>query len=67
MTGVQTCALPIWIKKGETFTEVNLITKRPGNGINPMRWDELIGKKSKKDYCQDDLINTDELEKLDEK
>lgn len=55
------------IKKGETFTEVNLITKRPGNGINPMRWDELIGKKSKKDYCQDDLINTDELEKLDEK
>lgn len=51
----------ISIKKGETFTEGNLITKRSGNGINPMRWDELIGKKSKRDYSRDSLIYADEL------
>lgn len=49
------------IKKGEIFTEMNLTTKRPGNGINPMRWNDLIGKKSMKEYNQDDLIYVDEL------
>lgn len=50
------------IKKGERFTELNLTTKRPGSGISPMRWDEIIGRKSKKEYSQDDLIYADELE-----
>jgi N,N'-diacetyllegionaminate synthase len=44
------------IKKGEVFTEQNLTTKRPGNGISPMRWEEFIGKVSEKDYLPDDLI-----------
>ena len=44
------------IKKGEFYTEENLTTKRPGIGICPMRWDEIIGKVSKKDYKSDDLI-----------
>ena len=44
------------IKKGETFTENNLTIKRPGNGINPMRWDEIIGKISIRSYSKDDLI-----------
>ena len=35
------------IKKGEVFTEDNLTVKRPGNGINPMEWNNIIGRKLK--------------------
>lgn len=45
-----------YIRKGETFTEENLTAKRPGNGINPMRWDEIIGRKADRDYKQDEMI-----------
>ena len=38
------------IKKGEKFSKKNLTCKRPGNGISPMFWEKLIGKKSKKNY-----------------
>lgn len=44
------------IKKGEVFTEINITTKRPGNGINPMLWNEVIGKLAKKDFSEDELI-----------
>lgn len=44
------------IKKGEILTENNLEVKRPGTGINPMRWDEVIGLEALKDYSKDDLI-----------
>jgi N,N'-diacetyllegionaminate synthase len=44
------------IKKGEIFSEKNLTVKRPGNGISPMKWDEIIGTKAKKNYEEDDLI-----------
>lgn len=44
------------IKKGEIFSEENLTTKRPGLGISPMKWDEIIGKTAQKDYKIDDLI-----------
>jgi len=44
------------IKKGESFTEENLAIKRPGNGISPMRWDEVIGTVAQKDYDTDELI-----------
>lgn len=44
------------IKKGEIFSEQNICVKRPGDGINPMRWDEVIGQISQKDYKQDELI-----------
>jgi len=44
------------ISKGEVFTEENLTIKRPGTGISPMRWDEIVGKTSTKDYHEDDLI-----------
>jgi len=44
------------IKAGETFTEENLTVKRPGNGINPMRWDEVIGQVAKRDFGEDELI-----------
>ncbi|MBU4491738.1 MAG: N-acetylneuraminate synthase [Euryarchaeota archaeon] len=45
------------IKKGETFTEMNITIKRPGTGITPMRWDEMIGRKAGRDYKRDEIIN----------
>lgn len=44
------------IKKGEVFSEENLTTKRPGNGINPMKWYEVIGKKAIHDFEEDEMI-----------
>ncbi len=44
------------IKAGEVFTEQNLTVKRPGNGISPMRWEEVIGLKAKRDFREDELI-----------
>ena len=44
------------IKKGELFTEENLTVKRPGGGISPMKWDELIGTTASRDYLPDELI-----------
>ncbi len=44
------------IKAGEVFTEENMTTKRPGNGINPMRWNEIIGMTAKRDFQEDELI-----------
>jgi N,N'-diacetyllegionaminate synthase len=46
----------IAISKGEVFSEENITTKRPGNGISPMLWDELIGNVAEKDFDEDDLI-----------
>lgn len=45
------------IKKGDVFTEFNITTKRPGNGISPQKWDKLIGRKSLKNYLEGMLIN----------
>jgi N,N'-diacetyllegionaminate synthase len=44
------------IKEGELFTEENITTMRPGTGLSPMKWDEVIGQKSTKDYKKGDLI-----------
>lgn len=44
------------IKKGEIFTEENLATKRPGNGISPMRYNEIVGKCAIRDFMEDELI-----------
>jgi len=44
------------IKKGEKFTKENLTIKRPGNGISPMRWNEVIGKTAQRDYKEDEII-----------
>lgn len=45
-----------FIKTGELLTEENLTTKRPGTGISPMRWNEVIGTKAIHDFEEDDLI-----------
>ena len=45
------------IQAGEIFSEENLTTKRPGNGISPMKWYEVIGKESPRDFEEDELIS----------
>ena len=44
------------IKKGETFTPENLTVKRPGDGISPMRWYDVLGKTAKRDFAEDEKI-----------
>lgn len=44
------------IIKGEKFTENNLTTKRPGTGISPMAWNDIIGQKAKRNFDADELI-----------
>lgn len=44
------------IKKGDVFTEHNLTTKRPGSGISPMKWHEVLGTKAIRDFGEDELI-----------
>lgn len=44
------------IKAGEKFTSENLTAKRPGSGISPMRWYEVLGKTAKRDFAPDELV-----------
>jgi N,N'-diacetyllegionaminate synthase len=44
------------IIKGDILTEENVTVKRPGNGISPMKWDEIIGKRAIRDFKEDELI-----------
>jgi N,N'-diacetyllegionaminate synthase len=44
------------IFKGDKFTVDNITVKRPGSGISPMRWDEIVGQTAQKNYASDDLI-----------
>ena len=44
------------INVGEMLTEENLTVKRPGTGISPMRWDEVIGRKANRNFNEDELI-----------
>ena len=44
------------IKAGDRFTADNLTTKRPGSGISPMKWNDVIGQTAKRDFSEDELI-----------
>jgi N,N'-diacetyllegionaminate synthase len=44
------------IKAGDLLTVENITSKRPGNGISPMRWDEVIGRLAPRDFEPDELI-----------
>lgn len=45
------------IRAGEIFSAANLTAKRPGTGVSPMRWDEVIGRKAGRDFAADELID----------
>lgn len=47
-------AVPIY--KGDVFSNANITSKRPGDGLSPMMWDQVIGKVASKDFEVDDLI-----------
>lgn len=49
---VASCA----IRAGEVFSEANITAKRPGIGLSPMRWDEVLGRKSTRDFMPDEMI-----------
>ena len=44
------------IAKGEILTEDNLTVKRPGHGISPMKWFEVLGTSAERDFYEDELI-----------
>lgn len=44
------------IKKGEPFTERNLCVKRPGTGISPMLWEQVLNQVARRDYQEDEII-----------
>ena len=44
------------IQAGDVFSETNITTKRPGTGISPMRWDEIMGRPASRDFAADELI-----------
>ena len=44
------------INKGDIFTEENITCKRPGNGISPMEWYNILGKTAEKEFDIDELI-----------
>lgn len=48
------------IRKGDIFSADNIGTKRPGTGISPMEWDNVVGQKAKRDFKKDDFISLNE-------
>jgi N,N'-diacetyllegionaminate synthase len=44
------------INRGDVFTEINLTTKRPGNGLSPISWDFVLGRRAIRDFAVDELI-----------
>jgi len=44
------------IRAGEAYSAENLATKRPGTGLSPMAWDEIVGRTAPRDYDTDEMI-----------
>jgi N,N'-diacetyllegionaminate synthase len=49
------------VKAGEVFTPENLIVKRPGIGLKPKHWDEIIGRKDSKDLSSEELLKWSDI------
>jgi len=50
------------IREGEIFSSENLTCKRPGNGINPMRWYDVVGRYAERDFDMDEMITISDIE-----
>ncbi|MCB0420791.1 MAG: N-acetylneuraminate synthase [Bdellovibrionales bacterium] len=44
------------ISEGEVFSEGNLTTLRPGDGLSPMLWEEVIGREARRNFSEGELI-----------
>lgn len=55
------------IEKGELFSEENLIVKRPGHGISPLFWDEIVGTRAAESIQDDELLSWRQIEKRKDK
>ena len=51
------------LENGHTLTDEDLIAKRPGTGISPMNWNEVVGKKIARDLPEDHILTWDDLAK----
>ncbi len=49
------------IRRGDLFTAENLTTKRPGTGLSPMKWYEVLGRKASRDFAEDEILNEGDL------
>jgi N,N'-diacetyllegionaminate synthase len=49
------------IRRGDVFSQKNLAIKRPGFGLNPKKWNQLLGKRSKENYRNDEMIKANEI------
>lgn len=54
--GAQSIVAACTVKKGDILTDGNLAVKRPGTGISPMRWNEVVGTRASKDFEPDEMI-----------
>ena len=45
------------VKKGDLFSTENLGVKRPGSGVSPMRWHEVLGQPAHRDFQPDELVD----------
>lgn len=50
------------IKSGDLFTYDNITCKRPGNGISPMEWYNVLGREAEKDFSEDELITISDID-----
>lgn len=53
------------IMKGELLTEENLTVKRPGTGISPMRWEDVVGTKAIRNFVEDEIIEVEDKDKVE--
>ena len=53
------------VAAGSVLAEWMLTYKRPGTGVSPVYWDDVIGRKVVRDLERDHVLKWDDLETVD--